>query len=70
MPVQPRGRPVCPLGGGDHHPPCREKGAVAPEAPEVWAPIAQEGAEEGGTEVEMQEEEGSAQNGEGMETWE
>ena len=33
-------------------------------------PAAQEGAEEGGTEVEMQEEGGSAQDGEGMETGE
>ena len=31
-------------------------------------PAAQEGAEEGGTEVEMQEEGGSAQDGEGLET--
>ena len=37
---------------------------MAPEAPEDGAPTAQERAEEGGTEVEMQEEGGSAQDGE------
>ena len=42
----------------------REKGVVAPEAPEDGAPTAQERAEEGRTEVEMQEEGGSAQDGE------
>ena len=44
----------------------RERGAAAPEAPVNETPTAQEG----GTEVEAQEEGGSAQEGEGMETGE
>ena len=47
-------------------PPRRERGAAAPEAPVNETPTAQEG----GTEVEAQEEGGSAQEGEGMETGE
>ena len=43
---------------------------MAPEAPEDGTPTVQDGAEEGGAEIEMQEERGSAQDGEGMETGE
>ena len=46
-------------------PPRRERGAAAPEAPVDETPTAQEGAEEGGTEVEAQEKGGVGPGGGG-----
>ena len=66
MPAAKRGARLSARGWRSPPPSRRERGAAAPEAPVNETPTAQEG----GTEVEAQEEGGSAQEGEGMETGE